>query len=69
MKVRMSDVADNSACVDESDDAVQADNLGHDFGDEGLVTAADSICFDIKSGEIETRLRDSTKFSNSLNRN
>lgn len=28
------------------------------------MTADDSICFDVKSEEIETRLRDSTKFSN-----
>lgn len=34
------------------------------FGDEGLVTADDSICFIVKSEKIETMLRDSTKFSN-----
>lgn len=33
-------------------------------GDEGLMTADDSICFIVKSEKIETMLRDSTKFSN-----
>lgn len=48
-------------CIDKESRQTILDLI---FGDEGLVTADDSICFDVKSEEIETRLRDSTKFSN-----
>lgn len=48
-------------CIDKESRHTILDMI---FGDEGLVTADDSICFEVKSEEIETRLRDSTKFLN-----
>lgn len=48
-------------CIDKESRQTILDMI---FGDEGLVTADDSICFEVKSEEIETRLRDSTKFLN-----
>ena len=38
--------------------------LGMVFRDNGLIDADDSICFDVKSDEIEDKVKDQFKFAN-----